>query len=119
HLSPGQVIARDAVPNRETDQTAATSKYISAGSSLELEETCRLLRKRESEFLQQLSEVPEDQISQENKETFRTTFNVFFPALLCEIAGSDGPINQREAEVINRLTGRTKNSLYYNQFFQN
>jgi Holliday junction resolvasome RuvABC ATP-dependent DNA helicase subunit len=81
-------------------------------SHLELEEARNLFTKWESEFLRQL--IADDMISQDGKTAFTEGFNVTFQLLLCELAASDGPINQQEVRVINHLLGMTEGLHYYN-----
>jgi hypothetical protein len=64
------------------------------------------------------SNLSDDLVQFREKIVSGENFNNLILAVLCTIAGADGPINMKEAEVINLLLGVQKNDLVYNEFLK-
>ena len=64
------------------------------------------------------SNLSDDLVQFREKIVSGENFNNLILTILCTIAGADGPINMKEAEVINLLLGVQKNDLVYNEFLK-
>jgi tellurite resistance protein len=54
----------------------------------------------------------------EMRETIFSNFDSLVTGVLCTIASADGPINAKEADVLNLLLGVQRNELQYNEFLK-
>jgi hypothetical protein len=68
-----------------------------------------------TDFFKRFSDAPVDGDLVKFREKLVDKFDPLIELILCEIAGSDGPINAREAEVLNVLLGQQRSASYYNE----
>jgi uncharacterized tellurite resistance protein B-like protein len=75
-----------------------------------------------SDFLKRVSESEDEKVSKLRESSVLLSgdksFDVLFERVLSEIAYSDGPINAREANVLNVLLGKETSKDYYNALFR-
>jgi hypothetical protein len=90
-----------------------------ATQQLDLALVRKLLADTKADFFRRFKESPN--LSKELidlRETVFTNFDYLVTAVLCTIASVDGPINGKEAEVMNTLLGVQQSASSYNEFLK-
>ena len=91
------------------------------GAKIGLDEIKILRKARElfvetkTDFFRRFSEAPLEDDVVKFRENLIHKFDPLIELILCDIAGSDGPINTREAEVLDVLLGQQRSASEYNK----
>lgn len=121
-LRLGRQAAHKQSPSPAAAEEAREPKPVrlSAAPQLDLrsiQKAHQMLVDTKADFFKRFKESPN--LSDELvglRETVFSNFDYLVTAALCTIAGADGPINGKEAEVINSLLGIQQNEISYNNF---
>jgi hypothetical protein len=112
---------RDIEVRQVTSRLARRAGTADNGPLIESEEIKILNKARKlyvdtkTDFFKRFSDAPVDDDLVKFREKLVDKFDPLIELILCEIAGSDGPINAREAEVLNVLLGQQRSASYYNE----
>jgi hypothetical protein len=100
----------------EQSQYSATSEQRREPDLQSVQKAHQMFLSMKADFFRRFKQSPNlsDKLVEFRTNAFNNFDNVIM-AVLCTIAGADGPINAKEAKVLDLLLGVQKNEIFYNE----